>query len=142
MSTRKFPSSIEPVTDSTYLMAYNWYRALSSLAAYVPGDVNETTPAVDKYFLDWAQADETRVKLTRNLTITQQGGLDGARLSLVLIQAGSGNYTVTFTSETDFGDAGPPVLSAAAGKHDRMEFVYNAGLNTYDMVLFAGGFSG
>lgn len=142
MSTRLLPTSTEPVTDEGGIMTHNWYRAFRSIVQYVPGDINETTPATDTYFMDWAQADETRVTLTRNLTITQQGALDGQRLSVSLIQGGSGGYTVTFTSETDFGAAGAPVLSTAAGLRDRLEFIYNSAINKYDMISFAKGFSG
>lgn len=140
MSTRRFPSATEPLTDANGVMTHNWYLALQSLTSSLI-DVNFATPTGTLYFLDWSQADETRVKLTQpTVQITQQGADDGQRCSLVLIQDSVGGNLVTFTSETDFGAGGPPTLSTGAGLRDRLQFVFNADSGVYDFIGIAMGF--
>lgn len=140
MSSRRLPSALEPVTDANGVMTHNWYLALQSLTGSGVA-INDATPTGSSYFLDWSQAGETRVKLTRPASrITQQGAADGQRCSLVLIQSSVGGNLVTFTGETNFGAGGAPTLSTGAGLRDRLQFVFNADSGVYDFIGIAKGF--
>lgn len=141
MSTRRFPPTNEPLVNPGGTLSRNWYQALQDLTSNLV-DVNFATPRGSRYFCNWSQADETRITLTGpTLEITNQGGADGARLTLVLIQGIGAPHLVTFTSETDFGAAGLPTLSTVEGARDRLNFVFNAALGVYDAVGFQKGFS-
>lgn len=91
--------------------------------------------------INWASKDVSRITLTGNATITNSGAVDGQKLLLELTQDGTGSRTVSFTSETRFGtDITSITLSTAAGKTDRIGFIYNSAATKYDVVAFVKGF--
>jgi hypothetical protein len=56
------------------------------------------------------------------------GPVDGQVIRVRVIQGSGGSYTLAYGSAYDFGAAGAPVLSTAAGKADILGFEYVASL--------------
>ncbi len=54
------------------------------------------------------------------------GPVDGQVIRVHVTQDGTGSRTLTYGTAYDWGTAGAPTLSTAAGKVDVLEFVYNA----------------
>ena len=84
----------------------------------------------------WAVAHNTIAELILNGNKTidnPTGGSDGIIVALFLIQDATGNRTVTWGSEFDWGEDGTPDLSTGASKRDFFSFVrrgsswYNVG---------------
>ena len=68
-----------------------------------------------------------RVTLAGATTISAPSGpTDGQKITFELIQDGTGSRTVTWGSGFQFGSAGTPPLSTAAGKRDLAGFLYSA----------------
>ena len=87
-------------------------------------------------------ADYKKVLLMSDTIITFAGGIkDGQQLVLALVQADSVPHTITFSNVrlgTDIFSI--PVLSTTLGKIDRMVFLYDTFLGTYDLMGYARGF--
>jgi len=91
--------------------------------------------------ISWTSKDVTKITLTGNAVITNSGAVDGQKMILQLIQGGSGSYTVTFTSETQFGTSFTSfTLSTAVGKLDMIGLVYSSSNSKYNIVSFAAGY--
>ncbi len=67
-------------------------------------------------------------------------GADGQRITFQITQGGGGGFAVAWGGAYDFGAAGAPTLSAAAGKTDVLGFIYNAALTSWLCVGSALGF--
>lgn len=91
--------------------------------------------------INWANKDVTTLTLTGNTAITNSGAVNGQKMILQLVQGGSGSYTVTFTSETQFGTSFTSItLSTTVGKMDMIGLVYSTVNNKYNIVSFAAGY--
>lgn len=76
--------------------------------------------------IDAALSNNFYVTLGGNRTIGNPTNLtDGMILNLVIKQDGTGSRTASFASKWDFGLAGAPVLSTAAGKIDFVSAYYD-----------------
>jgi hypothetical protein len=67
-------------------------------------------------------------------------GTDGQRITIQITQGSGGNHLVTWGNSYNFGAAGAPVLSTAAGATDLIGFVYNASLSRWLCAGYALGF--
>lgn len=77
-----------------------------------------------------------RVTLTGNASMGISSPLkDGQKITLEVIQGTGGGYTLTWSDSFDFGAAGTPVLSTAAGKRDLIGFCWSSPLGQW---MFAG----
>ena len=66
--------------------------------------------------------------------------VDGQRIDFMLTQGTGGSFTVAWNAVYDFGTAGAPTLSTAAGKIDIIGFVYNAAATKWLCMGAALGF--
>jgi hypothetical protein len=64
---------------------------------------------------------------------------DGQSIRVRVIQGGSGSWTLAYGTAWDFGAAGTPTLSTAAGACDYIVGEWNAGKSKW-CVSFAGGY--
>lgn len=78
----------------------------------------------------WLQGDFQQMTLAQASTAIAMGSAnDGQICELHLIQGSGGNKLVSgYGANVDFGAAGPPTLSTAAGKRDILRFRYVAGV--------------
>jgi hypothetical protein len=91
--------------------------------------------------INWSGIDVSKITLTGNATITNSGAVDGQKFILQVIQGGSGSYTITFTSETQFGTSFTSItLTTAVGKMDMLGLVYSSVNSKYNIVSFAAGY--
>ena len=91
--------------------------------------------------ITWTGKDVSKITLTGNAVITNAGAVDGQKMILQVIQGGSGNYTISFTSETTFGSSFTSItLSTAVGKMDQIGLIYSAVNSKYNIVSFAAGY--
>jgi len=91
--------------------------------------------------INWSGIDVSKITLTGNATITNSGAVDGQKFILQVIQGGSGSYTITFTSETQFGTSFTSItLTTAVGKMDMIGLVYSSVNSKYNIVSFAAGY--
>jgi hypothetical protein len=68
-----------------------------------------------------------RVTLTGNPAINAPTSpADGQKITLEVVQDATGGRTVTWGTGIQFGAAGAPTLSTAAGKRDVLGFLYSA----------------
>lgn len=111
-----------------------------------PGGVGATRIATPTWSasmtLNWASADLIRITLggaTTALTFT--GAQDGQKLLLELTQDATGNRAVSWPASIAYSTTIPSItLSTAAGKRDRLGFIYNATANRYDLAAVAIGY--
>ena len=75
---------------------------------------------------------------TTTLGNPSNASYDGQPIRVRIIQGGSGSYTLAYASNWDFGAAGSPTLSTAAGACDYLVGEWNAGKGKW-CVSFAGG---
>ncbi len=83
-----------------------------------------------------------------NLTLTSSAGVlqnptnptDGQVIRFRVTQGGAGGFTLAYASAYDFGSAGAPVLSTAAGKVDIVVFEYVASISKWCYLGSALGF--
>jgi hypothetical protein len=66
--------------------------------------------------------------------------VDGQRIDFTITQGGAGSFTVAWGGNYDFGAAGTPTLSTAAGAIDIIGFVYNAAKGKWLALGAAFGF--
>lgn len=114
-----------------------WENQAPAWAAPVVQTISySSTPTIN-----WAGKDISKITLTGNATITNSGAVDGQKMILQVVQGGSGGYTVTFTSETQFGTSFTSItLSTAVGKMDMIGLIYSSVNSKYNIVSFAAGY--
>jgi hypothetical protein len=80
-----------------------------------------------------ALANSFNLTLTASTTTlgTPSNPVDGQVIRLRVTQGGSGSFTLAYASGYDFGAAGTPTLSTAAGKVDVLGFEYVASLSKW-----------
>jgi len=92
--------------------------------------------------IDWSTADVVRITLAGNTTFTFTGATNDQRLMLELTQDATGGRTVTWPASLRYSSTIPAIaMSTAAGRLDRIGFIYRAGTNTYDVIAVAIGFN-
>jgi hypothetical protein len=91
--------------------------------------------------VDAALGNDFRVTIAGSRTINDPtSAVDGQRITFQITQGSGGGFIVTWGSAFDFGAAGVPTLSTAAGKTDVLGFIYNAALSSWLCVGSALGF--
>jgi len=91
--------------------------------------------------VDAALGSSFRVTLAGNRMLGNPSGpADGQVIRVHVTQDGTGSRTLAYDTEFDWGASRPPVLSAAAGKTDVLEFVYDAALGKWLGLKVSLGF--
>lgn len=91
--------------------------------------------------VDAALGNDFRVTIAGSRTINDpSSAVDGQRITFQVTQGGAGGFSLAWGSAFDFGTAGAPTLSTAAGKTDVLGFIYNAALASWLCVGSALGF--
>jgi|SRR5579872_232268 len=80
-----------------------------------------------------ALGNDFRLTLTASTTTlgNPSNSVDGQRIDFQITQGTGGSFTLAYGGNYDFGAAGAPTLSTAAGKVDVLGFVYNAALGKW-----------
>lgn len=145
-NTNHAPSTAVPPVDTV------WWAVVASKGDQGvqgnPGDgytvrAHTYTPAAAAVTVDWSLYDVAIVTLTDSSTaFTFTGAGDWTKKLLVLIQGSGGSKLVTFSSQVVYGADIPslPTLSTAAGKSDRLGFIYNPGSSKYELSAVNRGF--
>jgi hypothetical protein len=98
------------------------------------GVVTVTYAASIQY--DASTGNHFRITLAGNPTISAPlNPADGQKITVELVQDGTGGRTVSWGAGFDFGTASAPVLSTAAGRRDLAGWVYSAPLGSW---MYAG----
>jgi hypothetical protein len=109
-------------------------------AGYVAPAVVTLTDAAT-ISVDAALGNDFRVTIAASRTISSPtSSVDGQRITFQITQGSGGGFAVSWGSAYDFGAAGAPTLSTAAGKTDVLGFIYNAALSSWLCVGSALGF--
>lgn len=87
--------------------------------------------------LDFNTGEAQRVELEENATVSFSNARVGAAYLVILVQGGTGGYTVTWPGTVKWGDAEEPVLSGDVGKIDLINFYYDG---TNFLGSYAKGF--
>ena len=91
--------------------------------------------------VSWTSTDVTSITLTGNITITNSGAVNGQKMLFEFTQGGSGSYTVSFTSETEYGtDLTSYTPSTTVGKTDMVGMIYSSVNSKYNVVSYARGY--
>ncbi len=91
--------------------------------------------------IDWSLYDVVRITLAGATTFTFSGAPDGHPCMLELTQDATGSRTVTWPAGVRWSDGLPlPTLSTAAGKKDRIGFIYDGAASKYDGVAIVKGY--
>jgi hypothetical protein len=92
--------------------------------------------------INWKEQDLVRVTLGGASTVfTFSGAADGQKLILELTQDATGGRAITLPGTVRYSTTIPSIsLSTAAGKLDRLGFIYHAPSNSYDLVAAAIGY--
>jgi hypothetical protein len=123
----------------------------STFAAYMPlaggqfsGAVEPGTAALadgPSIPVDATRGNLFRVTLAGNRTLANpSGGTDGQLIRIEVTQDTAGGRTLSYGTAYDFGQAGPPVLSAAPGAMDVLGLACDAAAARWRLLAFAGGF--
>lgn len=107
--------------------------AVSSLVAGVMG-IPETSAAVAASSTAQTIPDPSvnvinKITLTAACTLTFPTAAAGKKFRLVLIQGGSGSYTITWPSTAKWAGSTAPTLSTSVGKVDVITFICYDGTN-------------
>ena len=109
-------------------------------AGYVAPAVVALTDAAT-IAVDAALGNDFRVTIgASRLMASPTQGTDGQRITFQITQGSGGSFLVTWGSTYNFGAAGAPVLSTAAGATDLIGFVYNASRSGWLCAGYALGF--
>lgn len=74
------------------------------------------------------------VTLTANCTFTFPTAVSGHSFTLVLVQGGSGSYTVTWPGNVLWSGGTTPTLTTAVGSVDILSFFCSDGVNWYAFI--------
>lgn len=98
-----------------------------------------TTVLTDSATISWDCINNqiTKVTLAGNRTLTSSGFRNGAVYVLIVKQDSTGNRTLTYPSNYDFGDEGQPILSTGANSQDILNF-YSDGNRMYFIGIKRG----
>lgn len=110
--TAKFAARVKVKGQYASLAAYN---AASGAAATI----------------DFEDSNEHIVTLTANCTFTFSNPIDGGRYALLLVQDGTGSWTVTWPSNVRWANGTTPTLTTTAGRIDLTTFMYVASIDRY-----------
>ncbi len=117
-------------------MSTNTVITAGYVAPAVVGLTDKATIAVDA-----ALGNDFRVTIAGSRTIDDPTNpVDGQRITFQITQGSGGGFTVAWGGAYDFGAAGAPTLSTAAGKTDVLGFIYNAAQSSWLCVGSALGF--
>jgi hypothetical protein len=131
--------AIQPNTAATYHWNFNnslWYRVYGPLAgvqsAYVAPAVNALAFG-SSIAVNAALGNDFRLTLTASTgTLANPANpVDGQEIKVQVTQGTGGSFTLAYGTAYDFGAAGAPALSTAAGKVDILRWVYNAALSKW-----------
>src|SRR5579859_7126910 len=103
-----------------------------------PAVVALTFVASGTTLVNAALGNDFRLTLTASTTTlgNPSNPVDGQRIDFQVTQGTGGSFTLAYGTAYDFGAAGAPTLSTAAGKVDVIGFVYNAALAKW---IYLGG---
>lgn len=113
----------------------------SSAKLKVAGQYGSTTVAAGNSgaskTLDWDDGNTQLLTMTASCTLTLSNPKDGFRYLIVLLQGGSGSYTMTWPSAVKWSAGTAPTLSTAVGKADIVTLVWVAGIGASGNYLAA-----
>lgn len=98
--------------------------------------VVEASPA-SPYDIDWSAASVYEITLTENTTFTFSNLAAGRSLTIVIIQGGSGSYTVNWPGSVAWASGAAPTLSTSVGAVDDITLFVRADGST--VHAFAAG---
>jgi hypothetical protein len=91
--------------------------------------------------VDASAGNDFRVTIGGNRSLANpRNAVDGQRITFQVRQGGAGGFRIAWGSQYNFGNAGAPVLSTAAGATDVVGFIYNAALASWLCAGAALGF--
>lgn len=147
--------TLDDANDKLSIWHGHWSSPTDVIAVTKTGDIRFETPNVGKGKVwtsdasgngDWESLDPTLATLTDSaLVLIDLDGVDVAKVTLTdnrtldaptnavdykwytleIIQDGTGNRTLTWDSDWNFGTDGEPTLSTAAGAKDVIRFYYD-----------------
>jgi hypothetical protein len=74
--------------------------------------------------VDWNNGPTQKVTISANTTISFSNGRSGMSYSLLMVENGTGGYSITL-SGVDYGDAGTPTYSTTANKKNLAGLFYD-----------------
>lgn len=89
---------------------------------------------------DFSRADTVKLTLGGDATITLSGAVDKQKCILELKQDDTGGRTVTLVNHRFGSDLTEITLSSAPGLTDKIGFIFDAAMGTYDVVAVARGY--
>lgn len=91
--------------------------------------------------VDASAGNDFRLTIGGNRSLANpRNPVDGQRITFQVRQGGAGGFQVAWGNQYNFGNAGAPVLSTAAGDTDVVGFIYNAALASWLCAGVALGF--
>ena len=116
--------------------------AAPSWKSIPPAKITAVTASTSSATVDFTNSDTVRLTLNASVTsLTITGAADGQKCLLEIIQDATGSRTITWPANVRFGtDITSIVLTATAGKTDRVGFIYVSSANKYDVVSLVRGF--
>ena len=118
-------------SPGTWVNAGSLYALLSGATmtgALNPAVATLTFVGSGTTLVNAALGNDFRLTITASTTTigNPSNPVDGQRIDFQITQGGAGSFTVAWGTSYDFGVAGAPTLSTAAGAIDIVGFVYNA----------------
>ncbi|MBV9849768.1 MAG: hypothetical protein JO250_08870 [Armatimonadetes bacterium] len=126
-----------PYKDGKTVLARLIAEAKKGLPSEPGADGSSQTPSLTKETINWSESDMHETALTANRALVFSGAAPGAVLRLGLTQDGGGSRSVTWPASVRWPGGVAPTLTAAAGKTDWFEFLYN-GTNYFGITLGQG----
>lgn len=88
-------------------------------------DVNTALTPAATVDIDFSLGEVFNLTLDQITTLTASNLVDGMRGSIILVQGGTGSYTVTWPTGFKFPGGTPPTLSTAVAAIDKIDFTIN-----------------
>lgn len=85
-----------------------------------------TSSQVSAYTVNWLSSSIVELTLTGNVTLTFSNLAASRAMTLVVIQGGSGSYTLTYPASVDWAGGAAPTLTTTVGGVDVLTFFVRA----------------
>jgi hypothetical protein len=129
-------------TPGTWSSGYALLSGATMTGYLAPAVVALTFVGSGTTLVNAALGNDFRLTVTASTTTigNPSNSVDGQRIDFTITQGSGGSFTVAWAGNYDFGAAGTPTLSTAAGAVDIIGFVYNAAKGKWLALGAAFGF--
>lgn len=125
-----------PVTETRGgLVSRPWARWVDEVTRAALGGAAVTASVTGTATVDWTRGTLQQITLTGDVTLTFAGLGDGQRVTLLVVQDGTGGWTVTWPSDVRWPGNVPPAWTPAADAVDLVTFLRVEGLGTAGVTL-------